>query len=898
MGRNIRVGFSLIFSVVPLILLLGGVFQFSVSGAERSNPPADLNLGIALGLPTGATPTPACTPIPPRDEGFTDITNLVPAGWFMQNNSQPGPGTTGWFQGSTIVFPAHSGAANSYIAADFHNGTDTSTLSNWLLTPMMLLYDGVQLTFWTRTVDAPEFPDRLQVRISGMGASTNVGTTATDVGDFQTLLLDINPTYSATGYPDVWTQYTITLNGIGIVSGRIAFRYFVENGGPNGANSDYIGIDTLHIAFPCVPASTATPTPTPITTPGTPSPTPTAGTPTPTPGPPTPTPCIQTEGFDDITTLIPADWFMQNNSQPGPGKTGWFQGNDTVFPSQSGAPTSYIAANFDNGTDTSTLSNWLLTPSFTLQNGVQLTFWTRTVDTPSFPDRLQVRMSTNGASTNVGTTATSVGDFTTLLLDINPTYTTTGYPNAWTQFTITLSGIPSPVHGRLAFRYFVENGGPNGSNSDYIGIDTFAVSLLCGPTPTPGPPTPTPTVSPSPSASPSPTVSPSPGPAASFRVSTPVKWEVDTPLSFGVQALDQFGNPTPLYSGTIHFTSTDPGAELPADSTLTNGAGTFIATLHTLGSWTITATDTVAAQITGTSSPIIVIGPQPTPTATPTATATITPSLSPTPTATPSSGTQPLNLSTRLLVQAGDDTGIGGFILTGTTSTNLLFRGIGPSLGGAGVPNALPNPTLDLRDGNGTQLLANDNWRDTQEAAIIATGIPPTNDLESAIVANLNPGSYTVVLRGSGTPTGVGLIEIYNLDRVPTSKLANLATRAFVSTGNDVVIAGFILDGNNDDQIVARGIGPSLTAAGVPNALPDPTLELRDSQGTLLIGNNNWHDDAGQAAQITAANLALTNDLESGVFATLSPGPYTAILAGQNNGVGVGLVEIYDLGPP
>jgi hypothetical protein len=201
--------------------------------------------------------------------------------------------------------------------------------------------------------------------------------------------------------------------------------------------------------------------------------------------------CYLTEGFEAITTLVPGGWFMQNNSQPGPGATGWFQGSTAAFPSQSGAANSYIAANYDNGTGTSTLSNWLLTPVVTLQNDAQLTFWTRTVDTPVHADRLQVRMSINGSSSNVGTTATDVGDFTTLLLDLNPTYTLAGYPNVWTQFMATLSGLGSPATGRLAFRYFVENGGPTGANSDYIGID--AVQYACPmptatPTPTPTPP--------------------------------------------------------------------------------------------------------------------------------------------------------------------------------------------------------------------------------------------------------------------------------------------------------------------------------------------------------------------------------------------------------------------------
>src|SRR5262249_48389554 len=151
-------------------------------------------------------------------------------------------------------------------------------------------------------------------------------------------------------------------------------------------------------------------------------------------------PCDLDEVFDDIVALSSRGWVTQNNSQPGPGTTGWFQGSTAAFSSQSGAPDSYIAADYDNGTGTSTLSNWLLTPRLALWNGSQLTFWTRTVDSPAYADRLQVRMSTNGGSVDVGSTATSVGDFTTLLLDINPTYTLTGYPNGWTQFTVTVSG--------------------------------------------------------------------------------------------------------------------------------------------------------------------------------------------------------------------------------------------------------------------------------------------------------------------------------------------------------------------------------------------------------------------------------------------------------------------------
>ncbi|MBL8067851.1 MAG: choice-of-anchor J domain-containing protein [Armatimonadetes bacterium] len=177
-----------------------------------------------------------------------------------------------------------------------------------------------------------------------------------------------------------------------------------------------------------------------------------------------------TEEFEDITTLPGSGWVQSNQSTP-LGTTNWFQGNTTVFNAFSGAPAGYIGTNFNNTTGANTISNWLVTPTVTLDNGATFSFYTRTVSSPAFPDRLQVRMSTNGASSNTGVLPTDLGDFTTLLLDINPTYTTAGYPNNWTQFTVNISGLGSATTGRLAFRYFVENGGPSGANSDYIGID-------------------------------------------------------------------------------------------------------------------------------------------------------------------------------------------------------------------------------------------------------------------------------------------------------------------------------------------------------------------------------------------------------------------------------------------
>jgi len=258
-----------------------------------------------------------------------------------------------------------------------------------------------------------------------------------------------------------------------------------------------------------------------------------------------------------------------------------------------------------------------------------------------------------------------------------------------------------------------------------------------------------------------------------------------------------------------------------------------------------------------------------------------------------------MNLSTRLQVQTGDNAGIGGFIVTGTGTKHILIRGLGPSVAGSGIANPLADPTLELHGPGSFVTIMNDNWKDdpVQQALIQATGLAPANDLESAIEARVSAGQYTAILKGKNNGTGIGLIEVYDLDAAADSKMANISTRAFVSTGNNIVIAGFQLGGNSgNDRIVARGIGPSLSALGVPNVLANPTLELRDSNGALLKSNDDWQSDSAQAAELTAANLAPTNNLESAIAATLPPGQYTALLAGVNNTIGVGLVEVYDRG--
>jgi hypothetical protein len=252
--------------------------------------------------------------------------------------------------------------------------------------------------------------------------------------------------------------------------------------------------------------------------------------------------------------------------------------------------------------------------------------------------------------------------------------------------------------------------------------------------------------------------------------------------------------------------------------------------------------------------------------------------------------------------------GIGGFIIQGGSKT-VLLRAIGPSLVGFGVPAAevLADPIMELHGSGAFATITNNNWRDTQETEIQATGIPPTNDLESAILVTLPAGNYTAIVRGNGATSGVALVEAYDLDGTadsPTggsssSKLGNISTRAFSGLGSNIIIAGFILGGNGsgDDNIIIRGLGPSLAPfLGAANVMANPTLELRNSDGTLLVSDNDWQDNPAQAAIISGAGLAPSNNLEAAVAAALPPGLYTALLAGLNNGTGIALVEVYDRG--
>jgi PKD repeat protein len=266
------------------------------------------------------------------------------------------------------------------------------------------------------------------------------------------------------------------------------------------------------------------------------------------------------------------------------------------------------------------------------------------------------------------------------------------------------------------------------------------------------------------------------------------------------------------------------------------------------------------------------------------------------------------NISTRAQVLTGDNVLIGGFIITGTQPKKVIVRAIGPSLksNGQPIPGTMQDPTLELH-GQNAVIATNDNWKindqnqQSQQAEIEATGIPPTDDRESALVRTLTPGSYTVVLRGKNNSTGIAVVEAYDLDSAATSQLANISSRGLVQTGDNVMIGGFVAGPETaaNTRVVVRGIGPSLSGSNVPTPLQDPTLELHNGNGDKIATNDNWKIDdetqQSQQAAIQATGLAPKDDRESAILIELAPDSYTAILAGKGGTSGNGLVEIYSV---
>lgn len=255
------------------------------------------------------------------------------------------------------------------------------------------------------------------------------------------------------------------------------------------------------------------------------------------------------------------------------------------------------------------------------------------------------------------------------------------------------------------------------------------------------------------------------------------------------------------------------------------------------------------------------------------------------------------NISTRLPVGADPNALFAGFIVTGNVNKKVIIRAIGPSLNVNGTPLAgrLQDPILELHDSDPAHppLQSNDNWGDSPDKqAIIDSTVPPTDPHESAIVANLVPGTYTAIERGVNNATGIGVIEVYDLDTAADAKLVNISTRGFVQTGNDVLFAGMAVVGPGSKQVIVRALGPSLN--NVPGKMSDPIMEFHDSNGTTLETNDNWKDSPNKQA-IIDSTVAPTNDFESAIIRTLTAGSYTAIVRGVNNGTGIAVVEIYAL---
>jgi hypothetical protein len=244
-------------------------------------------------------------------------------------------------------------------------------------------------------------------------------------------------------------------------------------------------------------------------------------------------------------------------------------------------------------------------------------------------------------------------------------------------------------------------------------------------------------------------------------------------------------------------------------------------------------------------------------------------------------------------VGTADNVSIAGFIVTGNSPKQVVLRGLGPSLAALGVQAPLSDPLLQLYDASGTLLSTNNDWQQTQAQALRDAKLAPSNNFEAAILATLGPGSYTAIVRGNANATGIGLVEVYDLQTSATSKLANLSTRGLVGGGQNVMIAGTIVTGPDSARVVLRAMGPSLAMTGVTNSLADPTLDLFDANGVKVASNNNWKES--QPAAITGAGLAPKDDLESAILIDLGPGNYTAVVNSVTGVPGTALVEAYHL---
>jgi hypothetical protein len=239
---------------------------------------------------------------------------------------------------------------------------------------------------------------------------------------------------------------------------------------------------------------------------------------------------------------------------------------------------------------------------------------------------------------------------------------------------------------------------------------------------------------------------------------------------------------------------------------------------------------------------------------------------------------------------------IGGFIIGGSTNKTVAIVATGPSLTAYGITNPLANPTLTLvRSSDQSVIATNDDWQtDPNASQLQASGFAPSDPREAALYVSLPPGAYTAIVSGAGNTTGVSVVAAYEVDH-PESPLTNISTRGYVQTGNNVMIAGFIVQGTTPQTLAITATGPSLTAFGIANPLANPTLTIvRSSDQSVVATNDNWQSDPS-AAQLQASGFAPTNPFESGMVLSLQPGAYTAIVSGSGGGTGTSVVGVFAL---
>jgi len=249
------------------------------------------------------------------------------------------------------------------------------------------------------------------------------------------------------------------------------------------------------------------------------------------------------------------------------------------------------------------------------------------------------------------------------------------------------------------------------------------------------------------------------------------------------------------------------------------------------------------------------------------------------------------NISCRAFAQTDENVMIGGFIVDGIVGKKVALRALGPSLAGAGVSEAMADPFLQIVDSSGAVVASNDNWN-VPGQELDAFGLAPTDGREAALVTTLQPGAYSALVSGRGASTGVALFELYDLD-AETGRVANVSTRSRIEAGDKVLLGGFIIGGTMGTPVIIRAVGPSLIANGVSDALLDPRLDVYDSNGTLMVSNDNWRTD--QESSIVETGLPPADDREAAIVSTLAPGAYSVVIQGAAGGSGVALFEIYAL---